>query len=95
MVEQRDSIIEYETYLGLAEEWLEGIKSEILGFTNKRLKEFIDHLHLIGATLDNIDVSELTNLMNTPLDGMENPATKFARDDKYEKQLAKAGITAQ
>lgn len=95
MVEQRDSIIEYETYLGLAEEWLEGIKSEILGFTHKSPKAKMNHLYLIRATLDNINVSELTNLMNMPWDGLDNPAKKFAKDNKYEKQLAKAVIAAQ
>ena len=50
----------------------------------------IDHLCSIEASLGNMDVYKLTTLMKLPWKGSKNPATKFGRDDKNEKQLAKA-----
>ena len=44
---------------------------------------------------DFIDITKLMNQLTTHLDVMENSATKFARYDKIEKQLVKAGLTAQ
>jgi hypothetical protein len=55
----------------------------------------IDHLRLGGAVLDYMDVSELNDKLTEPWDGVENPATKFARDDIIERQLMKAGLPDQ
>ena len=42
-----------------------------------------------------MDVSELNDKLTEPWDGVENPATKFARDDIIERQLMKAGLPDQ
>ena len=98
---------EFETYLGVAsglrakiqeavdEEWLEGIRHEQLGFTHLTPMQLMDHIYQGGAVLDYMDVEELTKHLMEPWDGTENPATRFARDDKYERQLIKAGLPDQ
>ena len=68
---------------------LEGKKSEIHGFTDKTPKEKIQ------AFVNDVDISKLTSLMNLLWDRSKNPATKFARDEKYEKQLKNFGIMVQ
>ena len=55
----------------------------------------LEHLQTNGVELDNNDVSDLIKKLYAPRDLNENPATKFARDNKHEKQLIKKGITAQ
>ncbi|KAL7475025.1 hypothetical protein ACHAW6_000958 [Cyclotella cf. meneghiniana] len=42
--------------------------------------------------LDNMDITKLSTKLHMPWDQIQNPATLFARGDKYEKQLEKAGI---
>ena len=42
-----------------------------------------------------MDVSDLVTEFTKPWEVSENPATKFARDDKYEHQLLKAGLPDQ
>ena len=74
------------------EEWLEAIKHRTLGFTHKTPREMIEHLESIGAELDDMDITELSTKLHEPWDQIKNPATWFARGDKYEKQLEKAGI---
>ena len=107
MVEHRQEIIEFETYLGVAQvlrkkieqavdkEWLEAIKSPTLGFTHLTPKAMLDHLRANGAELNDSDVAALVMKLYAPWDLSENPATKFARDDKLEKQLTKKNIAPQ
>ena len=42
-----------------------------------------------------MDVTELISWLNKPWDGVENPATKFVRDDALECQLIKAQLPPQ
>ena len=42
-----------------------------------------------------MDVSDLIAELTKPWEVSEHPATKFARDDKYERQLIKAGLPNQ
>ena len=77
------------------EEWLEPIKHRTLGFYHKTPLEMIEHLENIGADLDDMDITELSSKMHEAWDPTEHPATWFARLDKYEKQLEKAGVQRQ
>jgi hypothetical protein len=98
---------EFETYLGVLNaarqhiiravdpEWLEAIQSPTLGFTHLTLQQIIDHLCDAGGDLDYMDVSELIAELTKPWEVSEHPATRYARDDKYERQLIKAGLPDQ
>ena len=57
--------------------------------------QMMNHLKQGGTLLDYMDISELTACLMQPWDASENLATKFARDDKIEKQLIKAGLPLQ
>ena len=48
-----------------------------------------------GVELDDSDVTELIKQLYEPWNLTENPATKFAGDNKIEKQQLKKGITSQ
>eukprot|EP00804_Cyclotella_cryptica_P002902 CCRYP_021007-RA/>CCRYP_021007-RA protein AED:0.15 eAED:0.15 QI:0/0/0/1/1/1/5/0/1206 len=92
---------EFETYLGVLNaarkhivrvidpEWLEAIRTPTLGFAHLTLHQMIDHLRDTGGDLDYMDVSDLVTELTKQWEVSENPATKFARDDKYERQLIK------
>jgi hypothetical protein len=107
VAEHKLEVKEFETYLGVANglrkkireaidpEWLKSIRHTSMGFAHLTPKQMIDHLLLGGAVLDNMDVSELNDKLTEPWDGVENPATKFARDDIIERQLIKAGLPNQ
>eukprot|EP00804_Cyclotella_cryptica_P011218 CCRYP_007736-RA/>CCRYP_007736-RA protein AED:0.38 eAED:0.38 QI:0/-1/0/1/-1/1/1/0/375 len=107
VAEHKLEVKEFETYLGVANglrkkireavdpEWLESIRHTSMGFAHLTPKQMIDHLLLGGAVLDYMDVSELNDKLTEPWDGIENPATKFARDDIIERQLIKAGLPNQ
>lgn len=98
---------EFETYLGVLNsarmhvirvvdpEWLEAIRSPTLGFAHLTIREMLDHLRNAGGDLDYMDVSDLIAELTKPWEVSEHPATKFARDDKYERQLIKAGLPNQ
>ena len=100
-------MIEFKTYLGVAQtlrnkiksavdpKWLDSIRSPTLAFTHLSPKQMLDHLQSNGVELDDTDVAELIKQLYTPWDLNKNPATKFAWDDKIEKQLLKKNITAQ
>jgi hypothetical protein len=106
IAEHKQLIIEYETYQrclqatrtkiiqAIDPEWLAGMRSERLGFTHRTPIELLNHLRSNGATLDDVDIQELISTMDNTWNPTENPATKFARDDKIEQQLAKVGIPA-
>ena len=63
-------------------EWLKALQSATSGITH-------------CTPIDYMDVTDLMMELTKPLEITENPATKFARDDKIEHQLAKAGIAVQ
>ena len=104
IAEHKFTVKEFETYLGVKNalrqkireagdnEWLEGIHHQSMGFAHLTPKQTLDHLKQGGMLLDYMDVSELTTKLTEPWDGNENPATRFARDDHYERQLIKAGL---
>ena len=58
-------------------------------------KEILDHLCTAGTEPNDNNITDLITKLNTPWEVSENPATKFACDDKIEKQSAKKGINAQ
>ena len=107
VAEHRQEVIEFETYLGLAQtlhnkieqavdpEWLEAIKSPTFGFTHLTPKQMLEHLLTNGVELDDNDVTALIKQLYEPWNLTENPVTKFARNDKIEKQLLKKGIAVQ
>ena len=91
VAEHKMEVKEFEIYLGVTNglrkkireavnpEWLESIRHVTMGFSHLTPMQMIDHLHLGGALLDYMDVLELNAKLNEPWDGVENPATKFAR----------------
>jgi hypothetical protein len=103
IAEHKAKIVEYETFLGVQNfcrrqivksvdhEWIAEIESETMGFNHKSPKELIAHLRGVGGTLDHMDVTELTANLQKDWDGIEAPAAHFARGDRYERQLEKAG----
>ena len=64
-----------------------------MGFNHRTPKELIEHLSNNGGDLNHMDVTELTGKLQKPWDLIEAPATFFARGDKIERQLEKAGQT--
>jgi hypothetical protein len=103
IAEHKAKIVEYETFLGVQNfcrrqivksvdhEWIAELESETMGFNHKTPKELIAHLRDVGGTLDHMDVTELTANLQKDWDGIEAPAAHFARGDRYERQLEKAG----
>ncbi|KAL7482009.1 hypothetical protein ACHAW6_007697, partial [Cyclotella cf. meneghiniana] len=78
------------------EECIKELRSETMGYMHCSPCE-INYLYCMGGDLDHMDISELNQelLILKPWDHVEAPATMFARGDKYEHQLVKAGIAAQ
>ena len=62
---------------------------------HKTPMEMLDHLCTGRAELNFMDVTKLMGKLTAPWDMTENPVTKFTRDNNIERQLVKAGITAQ
>jgi hypothetical protein len=71
--------------------WLAEVESETMGFNHLSPKDLLTHLQSVGGTLDHMDVTELFTNIQKPWDGIEAPAAHFARGDKFERQLLKAG----
>ena len=106
VAEHKASIIEFETYRGVenflrkaiiksvGHEWIAEIESEEMGFNHRTPRELLDHLRANGGTLDHLDVTELIQSLQKDWDHVEAPATFFARGDKIERQLVKAGQAA-
>ncbi|KAL7501791.1 hypothetical protein ACHAXN_000023, partial [Cyclotella atomus] len=65
-----------------------------MGFNHKTPKELLTHLRTNGGDLDHLDVTELIQQLQKDWDHIEAPATFFARGDKIEKQLVRAGQAA-
>jgi hypothetical protein len=103
VAEHKAKIAEYETHLGVESwarrmivnaidhEWLAEMESETMGFNHRSPKELLAHLRSVGGTLDHMDITELFSNLQKAWDGIETPASYFARGDKYERQLEKAG----
>ena len=72
-------------------EWLAEVESETMGFNHLSAKALMTHLRNVGGSLDHMNVMELISNIQKPWDAIETPATHFARGDKYERQLLKAG----
>ena len=99
IAEHKAEIVEYKTYLGvenylrrmivksLDHEWLVEVESKTMGFNHLSPKALMNHLRNVGGSLDHMDVTELISNIQKPWDGIETPATHFARGDKYERQL--------
>ena len=77
--------------MSVEEEWITELVSETMGYQHRHPRELIQHLRDTGANLDHMEVTELTQELQKPWDMVEAPATLFARGDKIEHQLTKAG----
>ena len=103
VAEHKALIAQYETHLGceswarrkivaaVDNEWLAELESETMGFNHRSPHELLEHLRKVGGTLDHMDVTELFSNLQKAWDCIETPAAFFARGDKYERQLEKAG----
>ena len=76
------------------EEWIVELASETMGYQHRHPRDLIQHLRDTGADLDHMDVKRLLTELQEPWDMVKAPATLFARGDKYERQLVKAGQAA-
>ena len=76
------------------EEWIVELASETMGYQHRHPRDLIQHLQDNGSDLDHMDVKRLLKELQEPWDLVEAPATLFARGDKYERQLVKAGQAA-
>jgi bacterioferritin-associated ferredoxin len=75
-------------------EWLAEIEDENVGFNRLSPQQLLNHLRIVGGSLDHVDVTELIQALQKLWDHVEAPATMFARGDKIECQLIKAGQPA-
>ncbi|KAL7489366.1 LOW QUALITY PROTEIN: hypothetical protein ACHAW6_016078 [Cyclotella cf. meneghiniana] len=105
VAEHKQELIEFETDLGVTQTLCNKIESAVdpelvhplpdFGIHALEPEEMLDHLQSNGIKLDNMDIAELIKQLYASWDLNENPATKFSRDNKIEKQLLKKNITAQ
>ena len=72
-------------------EWLAEIKSDTMGYNHLTPKKMLTHLFTVGGTLDHLDVTQLMTHLLHEWDGIEAPAAYFAKGDRFERQLLKAG----
>lgn len=72
--------------------WLIGLQSELLCFTHHNPIEMLIHLRTNGATLQNINIQELTSTLDSARNPTKNHATKFKSNDKVKQQLTKVGV---
>ena len=101
VAKHKQQMIEFETYLCISQtlwnkieqaidlELLEAIWSPTLAFTTLTQKEMIKHLQSNKVELDDNDISELVKKLYAPWDINENPATKFARNNKIESNYSR------
>lgn len=106
VAEHKAEKAEFETYLGVENflrkaiikvvdpEWIAELESESMGFNHRSPKEILAYLRAHGGDLDHLDVTELIQQLQKDWDHVEAPATLFARGDKIERQLVKAGQAA-
>lgn len=103
IAEHKAEQAEFETYQGVKKflltaitkavdpEWIAELKSERMGFNHRTPLEILEYLRAHGGDLDHLDVTELIQALQKPWDHIEAPVTLFARGDKIERQLEKAG----
>ena len=103
VAEHKAEQAEFETYQGVKNfllkaivksvdpEWIAELKSDRMGFNHRTPMEILEHLRTHGGDLDHLDVTELIQQLQKEWDHVEAPATLFARGDKIERQLVKAG----
>ena len=72
-------------------EWLAEIKSDTMGYNHLTPKMMLTHLGKVGGTLDHMDVTNLMTHLLQEWDSIETPAAYFAKGDRFERQLLKAG----
>ena len=106
IAEHKAEQAEFETHQGVKKflitaitkavdpEWIAELKSDRMGFNHRTPLELLEHLRAHGGDLDHLDVTGLIQELQKPWDNVEAPATLFARGDKIERQLVKAGQAA-
>ncbi|KAL7502428.1 hypothetical protein ACHAXN_000391 [Cyclotella atomus] len=106
VAEHKARQVEFETYQGVqnflrkaiiksvGHEWIAELESEEMGFNHRTPLELLDHLRAHGGDLDHLDVTNLIQKLQKDWGHVEAPATLFARGDKIEGQLVKAGQAA-
>ena len=62
-----------------------------MGYNHLTPKMMLTHLGKVGGTLDHMDVTNLMTHLLQEWDGIETPAAYFAKGDRFERQLLKAG----
>lgn len=72
--------------------WLTGLHSNLTGFTNCTPVKPSTHLQTYGATLNDIDIQESIDALDSVWNPTENPITKFECDYKIEQWLKKFSI---
>ncbi len=90
IAEHKAEIAEFQTYQGVENflckaivkaidpEWLAEIEDENVGFNHLSPRQLLDHLRIVGGSLDHVDVTELIQALQKPWDHVEAPATMFA-----------------
>ncbi|KAL7510509.1 hypothetical protein ACHAXN_007409, partial [Cyclotella atomus] len=106
IAEHKAEQAEFETYLGVKNflrkaivkavdhKWIAELESKTMGLNHKTPIKILTHLRSNGGDLDHLDVTELIQKDQKDWNHIEAPATFFARGDKIEKQLVKAGQAA-
>jgi hypothetical protein len=62
-----------------------------MGFNHRTPLELLEHLRTHGGDLNHLDVTGLIQELQKPWDQVKAPVILFARGDKIERQLVKAG----
>ncbi|KAL7502859.1 hypothetical protein ACHAXN_000746, partial [Cyclotella atomus] len=62
-----------------------------MGFNHRTPLELLEHLRTHGGDLNHLDVTGLIQELQKPWDQVNAPVILFARGDKIERQLVKAG----
>ena len=103
VAEHKAEQAEFETYCGVENflckaiihsndpEWIAKLESETMCFNHRTPIELLTHLQANGRDLDHLDITELFHQLQKEWDHVEALATMFARGDKIERQLVKAG----
>ncbi len=76
-------------------EWISKRHDEDIGYQGVQPLELLELLQNADRDLDDTEITDLNTKMLEPWDGVEAPATMFARADKYERQLERHLIPKQ
>ena len=79
----------------VGKEWISEKHDEDIGYQAVEPLKLLEILRSAGGDLDNLKITELTNKMLEPWDGVEAPVTMFAQTDKYKHQLERNIIPKQ